>query len=1140
MASKVFIIGFFCCWAFAYSQKNTPTVDKIILLNGKEQVIDSLSILPGSLNCYLKEVEVPRENYAFDYVTSTLKFYAPTFDTLRITYVRINQKLTPSYQKFDVSSIQQRGQSNNFQLQADNTDFNNFFGSSEIAKKGSVSRGISFGNQQNLGINSTLNLELNGKLNDRLNILASISDANIPIQPEGNTNRLQEFDQVFIQLYNEKLKFVAGDFWLAKPQGYFLNYRKRGQGITHQYQTTFGKGVVYFQTSAGLSKGKFQRQIISGVENNQGPYRLRGAENEPFIIVLSGTEKIFLDGRLLVRGQEFDYTIDYNTSELVFTPKNLITKDVRIVAEFQYSDQSYTRSLLQQSITYKTENTWVYLNYYREQDLKNQPLQLSLTSANKTTLSQVGDSLSLATLNTLDSVGYFANQNLYKLIDSLGFDSILVFTVHPDSARYRATFTKVGAFKGNYVLDKTTAFGPVYRWVEPVGNQPQGDYAPLQRIITPKRRSMITVGIEQKIGQKFTLVQEISGSENATNLFSKKDLGNDWGIGSLTKIGRQWNETSKGWINKSSGELEFLSATFSAIEPYRKVEFDRDWNVRGLPFTGNQWFAVAQHVCQHEKIGTVSLRGQHFNIGNNYQAQRLFSEGSLKGTRLRADWDASALNSLRGKQNTFIRHRANIEFRGKKLLIGFKDDQELNLRDTLTGGNSSSYGFFDYQFYFENADSSKNKLRLFLRDRLDYKPTVLGIATAARGTSLGGETVVETKKGNRFLSTIAWRKLTPIDTALLKLTPDQSLVGRLEYSGRSFKGALVLNSYYELNTGLEQKRTFIYLEVNAGQGTHTWIDYNNDGVKDLNEFELAAYVDQANYIRVFTPSDEYQKTFGTEFNQSLFWRPELIWNKKTGILKVLSLLSNQFRLRSARKFNDWKMEELLNPLRAEISNADLISSTYSLRNTLFLLRTSSKFNAHYEFNKALNKTLLATGFDGKSVTFHSILARWNILPSLSVKTEIQSGLKSSEVDYTTGRNYQISYRQGLIELAYQPTTSYRIYGEVKLNDKRNNPVYGVSELQGKELSAGVKYNTAQKGSLQLDIKYLNLKYVGINQGAVVFEMLETLQPGSNFTWSVLWQRNVSKNLQVNLQYSGRKPANRGVIHNGGMELRAFF
>ena len=55
-----------------------------------------------------------------------------------------------------------------------------------------------------------------------------------------------------------------------------------------------------------------------------------------------------------------------------------------------------------------------------------------------------------------------------------------------------------------------------------------------------------------------------------------------------------------------------------------------------------------------------------------------------------------------------------------------------------------------------------------------------------------------------------------------------------------------------------------------------------------------------------------------------------------------------------------------------------------------------------------------------------------------------------------------------------------------------------------------------------------------------FEMLEALRPGINYTWTIGYQKTVSKNLQITFQYLGRKSEDSRIIHTGGMEIRAFF
>ena len=1133
-----------CASSEVFAQTSGLREFQLLIPQDSTVMLDSLTIYPNSFEVRCGEELLSRDQYELDFAGAQFTPNVTCGIPLTFKYRVLPMNLSKNYQLRDTSMIYDRPEDpqEKFMIRTRRVE-DELFGGRGLNKSGSISRGVTFGNSQDLGVNSTLNLELSGQIAPNLKLLASVSDDNIPIQPDGNTNKLREFDQVFIQVYNDNFKMIAGDFWLYRPKSYFMSYKKRAQGLTiENYWQRDSTTQFKTQVSGALSRGKFNRQIIQGVEGNQGPYRLLGAENEPFIIILSGTERVYIDGKLLERGQEFDYVIDYNTAEVTFTSRQLISKDSRIVVEFQYSDQNYLRSLFQTSTTYSNDRYKFWFNAYSEQDAKNQTIQQELTLGQKELLSNIGDTLELARIRSVDSVGYLDNQNLYKMIDSLGYDSVLVYSVSPDSAFYRATFEFVGAGNGDYVFSNYNALGKVFKWVAPIAGVSQGDYAPSRLIVTPKQRQMVTGGMEVKLNEKNKLEVELAYTKNDLNKFSRFDSDDDNSVAGFFKYQGDIDlsrDSVPSWILRSKVEFEGLQRNFNPIEQYRAVEFDRDWNTRGKGFVGDQISSKLGADFRHRLFGNINVEGQQYMIGSDYSGLRAATDGKWKQRGFQAVWDGSYLSSQAENRNTFYRHRTDISQSIGWLKIGYKDDHE---RNEFSGDvlETSSYEFFDYQFYLANSDSIKNDYRIFFRERHDWRSDSTSLRHAARARSAGVELGFTEWKNQELKVVSSYRSLEILDSSLLAIQPENTILGRLEYNLRALRGALSLNTFYEVGSGLELKREFLYIQVNDGQGIYTWVDYNGDGVKDLNEFEIAQFADQASYIRVFIPSNEYVKTYSNEFNQSVYWRPERLWASKKGALKFLARFSDQLSVRIKRKTNYFNSTNGFNPFFTEIADTNLISTNSNIRNSLFFNRTSSIAGGEYIFQRVNAKNLLASGFDSRSNQFHEVVLRWNVKRFLTLKTKGKIGKKESSADYVSGRDFSLDVVSLEPSIIYQPNTRFRISMDARGSEKRNKPELGGELATVLEVGTSFKYNQIEKGSLQGEFKVLSIRYDGQQNSALGFEMLEALKPGVNYTWSLSYQRSISKNMQLTFQYSGRKPEDVRMIHSGGMELRAFF
>ena len=1112
--------------------------------------LDTLSIIPASE--VLKNANgliVPIKDYEIDYATAKIVVTNSEVQLpIRINYRVFPLLLTKKYAHKTEDQIEpsDKGQYDFFRIREENkpTELFNIGG---LNKSGSISRGVSFGNNQDLSVNSNLDLQLSGKITEEIGIQAAISDNNLPIQADGNTQQLQEFDRVFIKLFNARSSLIAGDYRISRPESYFMNFNKKVQGggfsssfITKEEANEKENGMITTSFNAAISRGKFSRNIIPGLEGIQGPYQLRGDEGENFIIILSGTERVYVNGKLMERGQDNDYIIDYNTAELTFMPNRIINKDMRIVVEFQYSEQNYSRSVIFMENQYKKEKLQLDFNIYSEQDSKNQPLQQDLSDEDKFILKEAGDDLNSAVVSGIDSVGFLDDQVRYKLVDTLG-QQILVFSKNPDSAVYSARFSNVGIGNGSYTQVRSDANGRVFEWVGPS----QGSFEPVIRLVTPQKRQMISLGASYDFTKKTSLTVEGAFTNYDINTFSSIDASDDKSYGLTINFKHSKPLTSSDSTNAESNwnsELfvEQRGEDFQFIERYRNVEFDRDWNIRGLALNGDELLVKAQTG--------ISRGGNYFNYefgsfikGNDYEGiKNGFSSNFIKNG-FSFNSKGSFLVAESNNDSRFLRHYTTMSQRVWNLRVGAYIEQEriLFFQGKSDSLQANSFDRIIWRGFVESGDSSEsNFYRLSYSEIYDDLPNVRELGRAQKSDNINFEFKLARNRNSSLSGKTSYRKLKILDRELANQNRESTLLGRLEYDLRALKGFLSSNTFYQIGSGQENKREFSFLRVNDGQGTHVWIDFNGNDVKELNEFEIAGANNQfqANYIKVFTPTNDFIRVFSNQFNQVLFIKPDALWNGEKGWKKWLGKFSNKTTYRAERKTQE--EEDIFNPFGTDIEDSSLVSVNSSISNTLYFNRLNSKFGLDFFFLNNTSKTLLTNGFESRTLIQKEWRTRYNITRIYAAEARFTLQEKENGSEFFNNRNFKIDIVEAEPKFIFQPSVKFRLTLSGIFSEREN--VLGFEKSSNRTAAVEFRFNEVGKGSISFNARYIDIDFNASENSSLAFEMLDGLRDGGNVTWDVLWQRNLANNLQLNLNYSGRKSDDLRVIHTGGMQLRAFF
>jgi len=1121
--------------------------------------IDTLSILPNSVSI----PGVSATIYNVDYVNARLTWNQQLpFDSIVITYRVFSMKLNAVTKRLNFDSI-----SNNFLLspsvynKGSRQNDDRFFNFGNINYNGSFGRGISFGNSQDAVVTSNLNLQMNGFLADSIEIAAAITDNNIPIQPDGTTQQLNEFDRIFLQFKKRDWKLSLGDIDLRQDKNYFLNFYKRLQGASFETITHVAPGINNSALVSGsIAKGKFTRNIFQGLEGNQGPYRLTGANNELFFVVLANTERVFIDGQSMQRGEDQDYVINYNTAEISFTPKRMITKDSRIQVEFEYADRNFLNTNLYFSDEVSLHDKLkVRFSIFNNGDARNSPINQTLDTPQKLFLNKLGDSVSNAFYPVATRDTFSVSKILYKKVDTIYNgavmrDTVFVYSVNPDSAMYKVSFLEVGQGYGDYIPDLSAANGKVYKWVEPSNSVKQGRFSAATFLVTPKKQQVISVGIDYKISKQTFLSAEFGSSDYNVNTFSQKDKGNDRGnaikiqLKNVTPVGipakRLQLQTDAGY--------EYVDARFRPLERLRNVEFTRDWGLPLIVFpkdetiynAGIQLSDGAKNSLKYQYTGY--LRGNDFKGFRNSISQMQ----KIKGWRFNNQFNLTNTSSAIDK-GLFFRPAIDVSrelTRLRNFVIGTSFILENNeTHNKFTDSVSlTSFSFQTLQAYLKSPEKKLDKWGITWFTRTNKYPSGKSLIKTDRSENINLSTELLKNQHHQFRLNVTYRDLVILQRNITTQRADRSLLARTEYQVNEWKGLLTGNILYETGAGQEQKKDFTFLEVPAGQGQYVWIDYNNDGQQSLNEFELAQFQDQAKYIRIYTPTNEFIKADYNTFNYSISLNPRTVIDvyKSTRIKKLLAKINLQSSLQLFKK-EVAKGFIKLNPFKSTLNDTSLISLNAILINSFSFNRFSTKWGI--DLNNARNhgKALLTYGYESRRFEEWSLKGRFNFVKTLSADVDVRKGLNTlatSNIKFDN-RNYYLDIYSVEPRLSFIKGANFRLITGYKFTGKQNQQ-NDLEVYRSHALNSEIKYNILQTSSVLTKFTYSTIDFRSrkkqtVNSNSTVsYIMLDGLLPGKNFLWNVDVTKRLSNNLEVTIQYEGRKPGTARMVHVGRASLRA--
>lgn len=1010
--------------------------------------------------------------------------------------------------------------------------------------RGSFSRGLSVGNNQDLVLNSNFDMTLQGDLGGGLKIKGVISDDNIPIQAEGNTQQLREFDKVFIELSKDKTFMRAGDYTLSQKDRYFTRYLKKLQGATIGHESAWKNQRVNSQASYAVSRGKFARQVLEVQDGNQGPYKLTGNAGERFLIVLSGTEKVYSDGKLLERGEQYDYVIDYNSAEIEFTFNQIINQFSRIIVEYEYTDQDFLRTVYAGDAGVHGKNHSIGFNLYSEQDNTNVSGFAALDSTRLEILRQSGDDPTESVISgifipeedDIDAVNYTIETDAEN-----GFQ-FLAYSEEKTTSSVSAIFSEVEALTGHYIIDEEIAINQrVYKYV----GLNQGNYLPQVQLATPTQRQLLNFYGEIRSEKAGNLGAEVALSRTDLNRFSEIDNEDNEGLGlTLNHSFSKKLKSKPNWLLETYTFIEYAAKNFNALNPYRAQEFNRIWSLDEIQESSSELLSSFQLKTSFKnnlkwEYVFKQFKQEEFYLGNKHQTTLSYENTNWL---LKGGVDFLKANSTLLQSEFLI---PSFEIKNKIAKDGWSYggyyNKETNTRLINTNSllNEKSMQFERMGIFAGRQINKKLTSEIQFNRRIDWglMEDKSNFATASETDEYKLKLAWQAKEWTYIDLNTTYRDFNVVNSSVLQASSNKGFFGRINQGFLLLNKGLKTETLLETGSGQEPKQEFRYLMVQQGEGSYIWNDYNQDSIEQVNEFEIAPFGDLGNFERFVVFNNEFIRTSKTEFKQLIDFKPEKFISDKKKRIQWLTKFYWRTRYHVIKK-TEGTSNNFLDVIDLSVEGSDIVSFINNYDHTLFINQGSSVVNGEISLRNNHTKVVLISGFEERQKESIFGRMRYNIKKIIDLSFEAEKGLRLSAAENYEAKNFIIDFYRWKPKIVWRASQNFRTSFAYQ---------YGVQESQdltattvNQELISDVTWRRGNKSNLTAQVSYILNDFEGVSGSPIELDMLQGLKTGNNWLWSLNYTQRIAKSIDANFSYRGRQSDGSKTVHTLSAQMKILF